>query len=476
MFRRNRLALNDTETATDALISQEGTPVAPQKPVRQEAAGKYQPMEVPPEVMANRQWLEDKAMELKTKTNLSDEDWERMSWSERTARIIAPYIGMGFLSRNVPAGAMYPTMDPENPVAPGGFQPMRQPRSSFRGPWDPDIQTTQMDIGTVLKPNIKEIANEGVTPIEVPLSKILREASRELKKQANQKDVDWRALRAQMTEGRSENPANMNTGKRVDLEEGMIGEPNSWTDTPSYRFRLDSNGRPVAFIAKKIADNPMVAEALGPDVIGVSILDPYKSQAAMKAGEELGSGHIGAGGVQFFRNRQLAEEYVEKAVTLKGKNSYRELQQLQYEYAQKDLDMYRISQMSPEAAKKELSDMVAEKRRSEFKVIENNKNPTQEPQAANRPTKEQIELQRQQQVEQRVRREANKINVGPGKGILNDNKTEVLNMLEKGITPSQIAKIYDITPLAVRNWIRRKGINRVEDILKKIESNKNLEK
>lgn len=91
----------------------------------------------------------------------------------------------------------------------------------------------------------------------------------------------------------------------------------------------------------------------------------------------------------------------------------------------------------------------------------NNLNPQQEPQAGHRPSQEQIDAQRNQQ------REA-KVNVGQGKGVLNDNIHLVGAMVAKGMKPSEIAARFDVTPLAVRNWIKRKGgINNIDDILKK---------
>lgn len=88
-------------------------------------------------------------------------------------------------------------------------------------------------------------------------------------------------------------------------------------------------------------------------------------------------------------------------------------------------------------------------------------NPFQEPQAGYKPSQEQIDAQRNQQQEA-------KVNVGQGKGVLNDNIHLVSAMVSKGMKPSEIAARFDVTPLAVRNWIKRKGgINNIDDILKK---------
>lgn len=96
-------------------------------------------------------------------------------------------------------------------------------------------------------------------------------------------------------------------------------------------------------------------------------------------------------------------------------------------------------------------------------------NPEQQPQAGYKPSKEQIDLQRQQQAEQKAAEY--KVNVGRGKGVLNDNLEEVKALIRKGNTPSEIAKRFDITPFAVRNWIKRNGkINELPDILDKLDN------
>lgn len=85
-------------------------------------------------------------------------------------------------------------------------------------------------------------------------------------------------------------------------------------------------------------------------------------------------------------------------------------------------------------------------------------NPSQEPQSRPDPGSVARETQAAQQ----------KVNVGPGKGVLNDNVELVGAMVAKGMTPGQIAKRFDISPLSVRNWIKRKGgIDNIEDIIKK---------
>jgi hypothetical protein len=49
-----------------------------------------------------------------------------------------------------------------------------------------------------------------------------------------------------------------------------------------------------------------------------------------------------------------------------------------------------------------------------------------------------------------------KVNVGPGRGVLNDNKVQVEQMIKEGRTPQEIAEKFDITQMSVRNWIKRR--------------------
>lgn len=106
-------------------------------------------------------------------------------------------------------------------------------------------------------------------------------------------------------------------------------------------------------------------------------------------------------------------------------------------------------------------------------------NPTQEPQGRPVPSNAQLDTQRAQQAAAGYKRDQNQhvttepVNVGQGKGVLNDNRTDVLKMIKEGGKPSDIADKFDITPLAVRNWIKRNGrMNDLKDILEKIKENK----
>lgn len=90
--------------------------------------------------------------------------------------------------------------------------------------------------------------------------------------------------------------------------------------------------------------------------------------------------------------------------------------------------------------------------RSNIKLV--TENPSQEPQAGRKPSPEEIAMQYNQRQEQIARDKANKVNVGPGKGVLNDNADRVEAMQRAGRTTSEIAKAFDITPNAVRSWIK----------------------
>lgn len=87
--------------------------------------------------------------------------------------------------------------------------------------------------------------------------------------------------------------------------------------------------------------------------------------------------------------------------------------------------------------------------RKKLEVIEN---PPQEPQVRFKPTQEQIDAQRAQRAEQKA--SEYKVDVGPGKGVLNNNREEVMSLLKKGYKPSELADKYDITPNAVRSWLK----------------------
>lgn len=116
-----------------------------------------------------------------------------------------------------------------------------------------------------------------------------------------------------------------------------------------------------------------------------------------------------------------------------------------------------------------VEDFIKGSRKSTLRLITDN--PPQEPQGRPVPSLQ----QRQTQEAQRAANDRNyemgkgteRVNVGQGKGVLNDNKEEVMALISKGHPPSAIAKRFDITPLAVRNWIKRNGkINDISDILK----------
>jgi hypothetical protein len=51
------------------------------------------------------------------------------------------------------------------------------------------------------------------------------------------------------------------------------------------------------------------------------------------------------------------------------------------------------------------------------------------------------------------------VNVGRGRGALNDNIDVVNRMITEGRPVNEIAERFDVTPMAVRNWINRRGID-----------------
>jgi hypothetical protein len=99
------------------------------------------------------------------------------------------------------------------------------------------------------------------------------------------------------------------------------------------------------------------------------------------------------------------------------------------------------------------------------------KNPTQEPQGRPIPGEQARTQEAQRAANDRnykMGKDTEKVNVGQGKGVLNDNKEEVKALIRKGTKPSDIARRFDITSQAVQNWIRRNGpITDIEDIPKK---------
>jgi DNA-binding CsgD family transcriptional regulator len=103
-----------------------------------------------------------------------------------------------------------------------------------------------------------------------------------------------------------------------------------------------------------------------------------------------------------------------------------------------------------------------------LRVIEN---PTQEPQGRPIPGEQAKTQEAQRAANDRnyaMGKGTDRVNVGPGKGVLNDNKEEVSALIRKGSTPSEIARKFDITPMAVRNWIKRNSpITNIDDIPKK---------
>lgn len=97
-------------------------------------------------------------------------------------------------------------------------------------------------------------------------------------------------------------------------------------------------------------------------------------------------------------------------------------------------------------------------------------NPSQQPQGRPIPG-EQARTQEAQRAANdrnyRMGKDTEKVNVGQGKGVLNDNKEEVMAMIRKGHKPIDIARRFDITSTSVQNWIKRNGpITSIDDILK----------
>lgn len=103
-------------------------------------------------------------------------------------------------------------------------------------------------------------------------------------------------------------------------------------------------------------------------------------------------------------------------------------------------------------------------------------NPPQEPQGRPIPGEQARTQEAQRAANDRnyeMGKNTERVNVGQNKGVLNDNRKDVLDMLGKGHKPSDIAKRFDITPLAVRNWIKRNGdMNDLKEVLDKIRNNK----
>lgn len=117
-----------------------------------------------------------------------------------------------------------------------------------------------------------------------------------------------------------------------------------------------------------------------------------------------------------------------------------------------------------------VEDFIKGSRNTTLRLVD--KNPPQEPQGRPVPSLQ----QRQTQEAQRAANDRNyqlgkgtdRVNVGQGKGVLNDNKEEVMAMIRKGHQPSEIARRFDITSGAVQQWIKRNGpITNIEDILDK---------
>jgi hypothetical protein len=116
--------------------------------------------------------------------------------------------------------------------------------------------------------------------------------------------------------------------------------------------------------------------------------------------------------------------------------------------------------------------------RKSFKTLEDasafvegrNENPSQQPQGRPIPGEQARTQEAQRAANDRnyqLGKGTERLNVGPGKGVLNDNKEEVMAMLRKGHKPIDIARRFDITSQAVQNWIKRNGsINDISDILK----------
>jgi DNA-binding CsgD family transcriptional regulator len=115
------------------------------------------------------------------------------------------------------------------------------------------------------------------------------------------------------------------------------------------------------------------------------------------------------------------------------------------------------------------ADKVIQSLRKDIKLI--TENPPQEPQGRPIPGEQARTQEAQRAANDRnyaMGKGSDRVNVGPGKGVLNDNKEEVSALIRKGSTPSEIARKFDITPMAVRNWIKRNGpITNIDDIPKK---------
>ena len=108
-------------------------------------------------------------------------------------------------------------------------------------------------------------------------------------------------------------------------------------------------------------------------------------------------------------------------------------------------------------------------KKPDLKLVD--QNPSQEPQGRPIPGEQARTQEAQRAANDRnyqLGKGTDRVNVGPGKGVLNDNKEEVSALIRKGSTPSEIARKFDITPMAVRNWIKRNGpITSIDDIPKK---------